>query len=68
VTWITNNINVGINNGDGELTISPNKSTLSGVGTVTISVPTVEVDTTLEFTVNCHGLSGVTTSVGVSTV
>jgi len=66
VTWITKNINVGIY--DGELTISPNKSTLSGVGTVTISVPTVEVDTTLEFTVNCHGLSGVTTSVGVSTV
>ncbi len=65
VTWIANNINVGTN--DGELTISPNKSTLSGVSTVTISVPTVEVDTTLEFTVNCHGLSGVTTSVGVAT-
>jgi hypothetical protein len=66
VTWITNNINVGTN--DGELTISPNKSTLSGVGTVTVSVPTVEADTTLEFTVDCFGLSGVTTSVGVSTV
>ena len=53
------------NDKTGELTISPNG--LVGVSTITVGVSTESPADTLILLVNCVGVSGVTTSVGVTT-